>query len=69
MQILNEEIKLLRAIYNELKEIKSRIETLEAYIIPTEEISPEALKKYKKLIEETKKDGVPWEIAKKELGL
>jgi len=66
---LSEEIKLLKAIYKELKEIKSRIEEIEAYIIPTEEISPEELKRYRKLIEETKKEGIAWEDAKKELGL
>ncbi|MGQ4915338.1 MAG: hypothetical protein ACP6IU_11440 [Candidatus Asgardarchaeia archaeon] len=66
---MSEEIKLLKAIYKELKEIKSRIKEIEAYIIPAEEISPEELKRYRKLIEETKKEGIAWEDAKKELGL
>jgi len=68
--------ELLKAIYEELKVIKeelkrlnSRIELIEAGLIQEEEIDEEEAKELDRLAEETKKNGIPWEKLKAELGL
>ncbi|KUJ92742.1 MAG: hypothetical protein XD40_2060 [Archaeoglobus fulgidus] len=67
--------ELLKAIYDELKireelkKLSSKIELLEAGMIQEEEISEEEAKELDRLVEETKKNGIPWEKLKAELGL
>ena len=73
---MSAEAELLKAIYDELKVIKeelkklsSKIELIEAGLIQEEEISEEEAKELDRLAEETKKNGIPWEKLKAELGL
>lgn len=73
---MSADAELLKAIYEELKVIKeelrrlnSKIELIEAGLIQEEEISEEEAKELDRLAEETRKDGIPWEKLKAELGL
>ncbi|AAB89543.1 predicted coding region AF_1713 [Archaeoglobus fulgidus DSM 4304] len=59
----------MKIIREELKKLSSKIELLEAGMIQEEEISEEEAKELDRLVEETKKNGIPWEKLKAELGL
>ncbi|WP_258084274.1 hypothetical protein [Thermococcus thermotolerans] len=60
------DIQLMRKKLDEIEEelLKLKIQELEE-----EEVSEEELKELEKLSKETLENGVPWEEAKKELGL
>ncbi len=64
--LILKDIQLMRKKLDEIEEelLKLKIRELEE-----EEVSEEELKELERLSKETLKDGIPWEEAKKELGL
>ena len=64
--LILKDIQLMREKLDEIEEelLKLKIRELEE-----EEVSEEELKELERLSRETLKDGIPWEEAKKELGL
>ena len=66
LKVIYEELKVIK---EELKRLSSRIEIIEAGLIQEEEISEEEAKELVRLAGETRKDGIPWEKLKAELGL
>jgi len=59
----------LEKIYDEIRALHDRMESLERLILPMEELDPEELAELKLLIEESKSEpGIPWEQVKAKLG-